>query len=104
MKRAAFSLAGVVYGLFLTWLCLYIFSHIEWPQSDKPATGCHELGECPVPWWSLALLFVDVLASPMLFGILNAVAWKRWSIYKWGWYFGGLTVATAAYRLAGYAL
>ena len=31
MKRLAAGLAGVVAGLLLTWLCLYAFSHVDWP-------------------------------------------------------------------------
>jgi hypothetical protein len=34
MKRAAICVGGFSYGLFLTWICLYIFSHIDWPSPD----------------------------------------------------------------------
>ena len=104
MKRAAICVGGFAYGLFLTWICLYIFSHIDWPSPDRPAIGCHEIDKCPMSWWTLPLLFTHLLGAPVLFGILNAVEWQRWSNKKWTWGFGGLTVLTVAHRLAGYAI
>ena len=104
MKRVAFIMIGLIYGLFLTWLCLYIASHVEWSQSGKAVGGCHELGKCPYSWWDGFALFLDVFGSPVLFGVLNAVAWKRWTAQKWFLSFGGLNILTIAYRLSGYVL
>lgn len=103
MKRASVAFAGFAFGLLLTWLCLYVVSHVDWPLSDEPAVGCREIDKCPVPRWAMLLLLADLLVAPALFGILNAVAWQRWPMNRWIGWFGGLTLLTAAYRVAGYA-
>ena len=104
MKRLAAGLAGVVAGLFVTWLCLYAFSHVDWPASGKAATGCHEIDKCPMSWWADVALLADVFGPALLLGALNAVAWRRWPLRRWaGWALGWLVLSTA-YRLWEYAV
>ncbi|WP_071763578.1 hypothetical protein [Burkholderia ubonensis] len=84
MKRFAAFLLGTLYGLLLTWVFLYTYSNIKWPeiQSNSPH-GCRELDKCAIPWWEGALLLSYLLAPALLFGLLNAIAYKRWSRQKW---------------------
>jgi len=96
MKRFSVGLASFLYGLFLTWLCLYVLSHVHRAPSLKPATGCHELGRCPTPWWVGALIVLAVLGPAVCFCALNVYSWNRWSIRKWLIRFSLLNVLTVA--------
>ena len=103
MKRLAISLCGTLYGLLLTWLRLYAYSHIKWPDiSDSSRHGCHELGKCTVAWWEGALLIAYVLAPALLFCMLNAIAYKRWSRRKWTLSLGIGTVLASLLYLEPY--
>lgn len=102
MKRTGIAILGVIFGLFLTWLCLYVLSHIDWPPSNKVATGCHEIDKCPMPWWALPVIFTSVFGPAVVFGALNAVAWRRWTFSRWRWCFIASTLITIAYYAAGY--
>lgn len=104
MKRAAIGFAGIAYGMFLTWLCLYIFSRVTWPTPHVAARGCADLEHCSAQWWTYPLLFATLFAPAILFGLLNTVAWQRWTVRKWAWVAGLLTVATSTLYLAAYAL
>lgn len=104
MKRTVITLAGVMFGLFLTWFCLYTFSHIQWPQSNRPVKGCHELGKCSVPWWTMLELYACVFGPSILFGLLNTVAWKRWTVQKWSTCFAITTFCVVVFYLYGYAV
>ncbi|MDO3620221.1 hypothetical protein Q3O98_03825 [Ralstonia pseudosolanacearum] len=104
MKRAAVIVAGILFGLFLTWLCLYTLSHIHWPLSTKPVHGCHELGKCPMQWRDVALLLASLFGPTVLFGLMNGVAWRRWTMRRWSWSAGVLVVLTVVFYAAGYAL
>lgn len=103
MKRIGVSLAGCFCGLFLTWACLYAFSHNQWPHhADKSMARCHELGKCAVSSWDTALLLAYLLGPALLLGLVNSVAWKRWSASKWaGWLFG-LSILTVAFYSTDY--
>jgi hypothetical protein len=46
------------------------------------------------------LLLGYVFLFPVLFGALNAVAWRRWAIRKWGRWFVVLSLLTAILHLA----
>lgn len=103
VRRAVASFAGVVFGVFLTWICLYTFSHIHWSQSNRVVKGCHELGKCAVPWWTMAELFAYIFCPSLLLGFLNAIAWKRWRLRKWAAYFATATFGIVGLYLYGYA-
>lgn len=102
MKRSAAGIAGVVYGLLLTWLSLYAFSHMEWHRSRSAGPGCLDIGNCEV--WAGVLIVGDLLLFPVLFGVLNSVAWRRWTVRRWGCWGAGLSVLTAMFHLTGYVL
>ncbi len=104
MKRLAVAVAGVVFGLFVSWLCLYSFSRIDWPVSNRPASGCHEIAHCPIYWWTYPLLIGTLIGPSLLLGLVNAAAWKRWTLRRWSWTFGLLTLLTGLFYLAGYLL
>jgi hypothetical protein len=104
MKRAAISLAGLIYGLLLMWLCLYTFSRIGWHPSNETANGCHEIGPCEMPWWVFPTLLLYILVPPSLFAALNAIAWRRWRVRNWGLCFAILTLLSVALSLSGYML
>jgi hypothetical protein len=103
VKRTAIGITGLVFGLFLTWLCLYVFSHMHWPQSGRPVNGCHELGKCPVSWLAGTQLFLSLFGPALLFGLLNGAAWKRWTLRKWMIWFAALIFFTVVFYLYGYA-
>jgi len=101
MKRAAASTAGFVFGLLLTWLCLYIFSNALGLRSSRvPTGGCLDKGDCA--WWVAPLLFCYVFMLPVLFGVLNGMAWQRWSLRKWSGWFLGLSLLTVMVDLTSY--
>lgn len=103
MKRLGVALVGFFCGLLLTWACLYAFSHIQWPHhSSKPIAGCHELGKCAVPWWDLAFLLAYLFGPATLFGLVNAFAWRRWSILQWACCFFGVAGLTVALYVVDY--
>lgn len=101
MKRAAIIFAGIGFGLFLTWLSLYLGSHITWHRAPGPG-GCFDRGDCPP--WAVPALAGYVLLFPALFGALNGIAWGRWPVRKWSTWFAILTLLTALVHLAGYAV
>lgn len=103
MKRFIAALTGTAFGLFASWFCLYVFSQIDWPRSDRPATGCNELSHCPVHWWTYPLFFGTLLGPSVLLGYVNALAWKRWTLRRWAWTFGALTVLLVLFYLLPYA-
>ncbi|KVC29085.1 hypothetical protein NUV26_28050 [Burkholderia pseudomultivorans] len=103
MRRFAIFLLGILYGLLLTWFFLYTYSRIEWPEVRAPAShGCHELGHCPIRWWAGTLLLVYLLAPALLFGLLNALAYHRWSRRKWALSLGIGTLLTGLLYLEPY--
>ncbi|EGD06477.1 hypothetical protein [Burkholderia pseudomultivorans] len=103
VRRFAIFLLGILYGLLLTWFFLYTYSRIEWPEVRAPAShGCHELGHCPIRWWAGTLLLVYLLAPALLFGLLNALAYHRWSRRKWALSLGIGTLLTGLLYLEPY--
>lgn len=103
MKRFGVSLAGSVCGLFLTWACLYAFSHTHWSHhSDEFIAQCHELGKCAVSSRDAALLLAYLIGPAVLLGLINAVAWNRWSALKWASWFFGISILTVALYATDY--
>ncbi|RKR43820.1 hypothetical protein B0G82_1398 [Paraburkholderia sp. BL17N1] len=104
MKRFGVALIGSFCGLFLTWACLYALSHAQWlHRSNESIAGCHELGKCAVPWRDAVLLLAYLLGPAVLLGLVNAVAWKRWSALKWAGWFFGITILTVALYATDYS-
>jgi len=74
---------------------------------EKPegvAHGCNELGKCPVPWWWGALVISYLCGPAVAFGVLNAIAWKRWTLTRWALRGGAILVTTAALYITDYLL
>ncbi|MGU7843320.1 hypothetical protein ACV22V_28070 [Burkholderia sp. AW33-5] len=74
---------------------MYTLSRVQWFKPDHIATGCHELGKCPTPWWVLPVLVSYFFGPAIAFGTLNAVAWKRWSARKWALWSVAILIVTA---------
>lgn len=91
MKRGVIGLAGVAFGLFWVWLCLYSLGHIDWA---KPNTkhSCIDAGDCT--WTGIVAAIFYVLAPPMIFGALNWAAWRRWPARRWAAWFLSLSLLT----------
>jgi hypothetical protein len=104
MKRIAIGFGGLVYGFLLMWLCLTTLSKIDWPRATTAVRGCHELGKCPTSWWAFPVLFLYIIGPPMIFAFLNAIAWKRWSLLKWGIGFCILTFTATTLYLSSHML
>lgn len=101
MRRAAASAAGFVFGVLLTWLCLYVFSNAAWRRTEGvPVGGCLDSGVCT--WWALPMFLGYLFLLPILFGVLNGVAWRRWPVRKWGRWFLTLVILTIGMHLASY--
>ena len=103
MKRCAVSLGGFVYGFGLTWVCLSVLDHFHWTRHHgRIATGCHEIGECPFPWWAWLFLISYLFGPAIILATINAVAWRRWSVRKWACGCFGATVLVLALNAADY--
>jgi hypothetical protein len=101
MKRSAISFAGFVFGLFLTWLSLYVGSHVDWHRGLR-AGGCVDRDDCS--WWVAPLFIGYILLAPILFAVLNGVAWKRWKLRRWAGSFAALCLLTVAGHMASYVM
>jgi hypothetical protein len=103
VKRCAVSLGGFVYGFGLTWVCLSVLDHFHWTRHHgRIATGCHEIGECPFPWWAWLFLISYLFGPAIILATINAVAWRRWSVRKWACGCFGATVLVLALYAADY--
>jgi len=104
MKRAVIGLTGLLYGALLAWTCLYVISRLGWSLSNKASGRCYEIDKCAVPWWVLPSLIFYIVGPAVLFTVLNAVAWKRWSLTKWGSVFSIATVGIVGLYFLPYVL
>ncbi|WP_198118328.1 hypothetical protein [Massilia rhizosphaerae] len=105
MKRLAAGFSGIVFGLMLSWLCLYVFSRLNWPiPSHVPTNDCSDLEHCPTSLATYVQLSATLFGPALLFGLLNAVGWKRLSLREWAVLSGVAVVSTIAFYLAGYLL
>ncbi len=102
MRRFAISLCGLLFGLAVTWTFIYTFSHIQSARPNHIATGCHELGKCPSPWWVAPILISYFFGPAIAFCALNGIAWKRWPIRKWALWSIGILAVTAILYLGDY--
>src|SRR5437870_3689691 len=102
MKRFTVAFSGFAFGLFLSWLCLYSFSHISWPVSNTSAQGCNDIEHCRKHWWTYPLFFGTLFGPAIFFGLLNAIAWRHWTAHKWVLVFGLFVVLTVTFYSLGY--
>jgi hypothetical protein len=92
VKRCAASLGGFVYGVGLTWVCLWMLSQHNWTQHQgRTVTGCHEIGKCSLPWWDWLFVISYLFGPAIILATVNAVAWRRWSVTKWACFCFGVT-------------
>ena len=104
MKRTGLALLGFVWGLLVTWASGYTFSHIHWPTPPSHSTGCNDLEHCG-SHAAFFLVTLGLLIWPaILFCVLNAVAYKRWSNRRWGTVFAVVTLFVVLFYLATYAV
>jgi len=81
VKRLVAGAAGAAYGLLLTWLCLYVISHMGRTRSGGAAHGCLDSQDCSA--WNGVAILLAAFGPACAFTILNAVAWRRWPIRAW---------------------
>lgn len=64
MRRALHLLSFTSWGLFVTWLSLFVIARIDWSRfvAPRPAGRCWEIDHCGVPWfielWFFVALFL----------------------------------------------
>lgn len=64
MRRALHLLSFTSWGLFVTWLSLFVIARIDWSRfvAPRPAGRCWEIDHCDVPWfielWFFVALFL----------------------------------------------
>jgi hypothetical protein len=103
VKRLAAGFSGVVFGLLLSWLCLYVFSRFNWPvPNNAPTNDCSDLEHCPQKVMTYLQLSATLFGPALLFGLLNAIAWKRMPVRKWAVLSGVAATCTVGFYLAGY--
>lgn len=102
VNRLVISLCGLLFGLLVTWVFIYTFSHLYWVVPNHIATDCHELGKCATPWWVAPVLISYSFGPAIAFCALNAVAWRRWPVRKWALWGVAILAVTATLYLADY--
>lgn len=83
MRRLSVAVLGFVWGLLLTWLLLYVFSHIDWPSTNAPTSRCSDMEHCSPRILTLSVLFGTLFGPAFVFAGFNAMAYRRWSTPKW---------------------
>ncbi|MGF6568592.1 hypothetical protein ABH945_000668 [Paraburkholderia sp. GAS333] len=97
MKRFVVGLAGIGYGLVVTWACLVTLSRFDWfRNSHRIMQGCHELGKCALPWYNWPILYVVIFGPATVAAAINLYAWRRWTFKRWGYYTGSAMFLCAA--------
>jgi hypothetical protein len=96
VKRLAVASGGFAYGLVLTWACLFMLSRLPLHDTGRIATGCHEIGKCPFPWWGWLFMPVYLFGPAILLATINAIAWRKWPVSRWARCCAGLSVAAVA--------
>lgn len=102
MKALLRAITGFVYGAALSWGCLYIFSHLDWPRPDEVTSACGEIGKCPGSWWSVPLLFLYWFGPALCWAPACAYRWPKWSGSRRLIWVVVFTAGTAAWIAAGY--
>ena len=95
MRRVLGALAGMVVGLLLTWLCLYVFSNVS-VSTSSVSTGCGDAEHCSSSWWvgpaHLSLLLLPSLACTISGYRSVSNCWPKWRVIAT---FGSVAIATA---------
>jgi hypothetical protein len=94
--RFAVGIGGVIYGFILAFACIYAVSLVPPHASTGVASGCHELGECPMSFWGGTVILLVVFGPAVVFATMNAVAWSRWPLRKWAVRSGLITLLIVA--------
>ena len=103
MRRLLATSLAVLFGLFVTWLCLHTLGHIDFPASNHPAVGCTELDHCRRRWWTLPVLLGGMLGPTFIFGCAGYRAASRsWSVARCSVVLGLLVLGTAAFYVSPY--
>ncbi|AOJ34960.1 hypothetical protein [Burkholderia metallica] len=103
MKRLAATLGGFIWGLLVTWASLYTFSRIHWPATPSHSTGCNDMEHCSPHGIFIVGLLALTLWPSILFAVINAFAYRRWSARKWKVVFAATTLFVVLFHLASYA-
>ncbi|RXV67174.1 hypothetical protein D1006_17925 [Burkholderia stabilis] len=103
MKRLAGAVSGFAWGLLVTWVSLYTFSRIHWPATPSHSTGCNDMEHCAPHAVFITGLLALTLWPSVTFAALNAFAYRRWSLRKWGLAFVATTLFVVSFHLATYA-
>jgi hypothetical protein len=74
---------GFGWGLLLSWLSIYMFSHIDWLTVRTHASGCSDMEHCNQRSVTLLALAATLFLPAFVFSVLNGVAYQRWSTQKW---------------------
>jgi len=103
VRRLSATLAGLLAGLALTWLCLYVLSHANLP-SPTVASGCGDAEHCDGRWWTGPLMIAVLLMPAAAFACAGYLAAsRRWSGRKVAAAFGLLASAMVLAVSALYA-
>jgi hypothetical protein len=81
--RFAVGIGGVIYGFILAFACIYAVSLAPPHVSTGVASGCHEIGECPMSFRGGIVILLVVFGPAVVFATMNAIAWSRWPLRKW---------------------
>ncbi|WP_153946175.1 hypothetical protein [Cupriavidus sp. U2] len=106
MKRLLIIASGCLGGLALTWICLYVFSRLDWPETWPTARdkkiGCWGLEHCANPPATVYVYLALFLLGPAIyFSTINGLAYRNWPLKKWAWSAGiGALLAIAFYYLS----
>lgn len=104
MRRFLTVGAFVALGLLVTWACLYVGSHVDWPKSHTPVKGCYEIDHCDVPWWISTLFFASLLGPAIIYGLVALIGTGReWTAARWLGSYSLLVSITAAMYFGAYA-
>lgn len=104
MRRLSVAALGFTWGLLLTWLSLYAFSHVDWPGTSAPMSGCSDMEHCSPRILTLFVLFGALFGPAFVLAGLNAVAYRRWSTQKWTLVFCVASVFVVLLYMAPYAM
>lgn len=102
MKRIAFAVLGFVWGLLVTGASFYVFNRMDWPKPSLPAVGCGE--SCAFHVGLVATMLFILLWPSIACAVLNAIAYRRWSLRKWRIAFVIVTLLVILFHLATYVV
>ncbi|MGU7779241.1 hypothetical protein [Burkholderia sp. PU8-34] len=94
----------MLFGLLVTWASLYTFGRINWPVTPSHATDFNDMEHCASHAVVVSGMLATALLPSIVFAILNAIAYRRWSARKRGIVFGGTTLFVVMFHRATYAI